>query len=586
MLRFFYGLFAIIGGLTVLLIAVVIAAFIWLSPSTPSAPDRIVLKLDLHQTPVEAGGSGLQALLADDHAMLSDVIGTLLQARNDDRVAGILLLTGDQSPGIAATQELREAIGAFRASGKFVVAFANSFGEGGNGTGAYYLASAADEVWLQPSGDFAVTGISIETPFLKGALDKLGVSVQGGQRYEYKTAPNSLTESDFTKAHRENIQALVDSLLSQIVGDLSKSRGLAGEVVRRLIDSGPLSPTDARAAKLIDKLAYRDEVDSYVLKRAGGNSGLFSYDDYRKITSKPFSKGPVIALIKGVGAITSGDNAYSLASDEQTLGSDDVVEALRKAVDDSDVRAIILRIDSPGGSYVASDTIYREVQRARAKGKPVIVSMGNVAASGGYFIALPADLIVASPGTITGSIGVFGFKPLADQLIANLGINVGQIKGGTNAGMESPFRPYTPEQLSKLNQSLDRIYADFAKKTGAARKMTPQQIDAVARGRVWSGLDAKRLGLIDELGGLTLAIGYAKAAAGIEPNTGIRLKVLPEPKSPLDKVIGKVFGSDEAQMEAIKPMLKYAATLGKQLRELGISTDRGVLAMPPATVRY
>jgi protease-4 len=345
-MRFIYGLFAIVGGLTVLLITGAIVVLIWFSPSTPSPPDRIVLKLDLRDAPVEAAdGSGLQSLLADEHPVLSDIIGILQQARSDDRVAGILLLTGDESPGFAAIQELREAIGTFRASGKFVVAFANSFGEGGNGTGAYYLASSADEVWLQPSGEFAVTGISVETPFLKGAMYKIGVSFEGGKRYEYKSAPNSVLEPDFTPAQRENTQQLVDSLLSQLVGDLSKARNLPGDAVRKLIDSAPFSAADAKLAKLIDRIGYRDEVDAYVLQRAGAGAGLFDYDDYRHIVDKPYSKGPVIALIRGVGVISSGTSAYSLASDERMLGADDVVEALRSASKDAHVGGIIKRID-------------------------------------------------------------------------------------------------------------------------------------------------------------------------------------------------------------------------------------------------
>ncbi len=586
-MRFIYGFLAIVGGLTILLIAGVVAVAIWWSPSAPTAPDHIVLKLDLRNAPVEASGNdGLQSLLSEDHPILFDVIGTIQQARNDERVSGILLLIDDSNPGIAATQELRESIAAFRASGKFVVAFADSFGEGGNGTGAYYLASSADEIWLQPSGDLALTGISVETPFLKGALDKLGVSFQGGQRYEYKNAPNSLTETDYTQAHRENMQQLVDNLLSQIVADIAKARGLSADAVRKLIDGAPYGAADAKLAKLVDRIGYRDEADAYVRQRGGAGADLYDYDDYRRTIDKPYSKGPVIALVRGVGAITGGKSAYSLAGDESTMGADDVVEALRTAASDSSVRAIILRIDSPGGSYVASDTIYREVARARAKGKPVIVSMGNTAASGGYFMALPADLIVASPGTITGSIGVFGYKPVADQLLGSLGINMGQIRAGANAGMDSPFRSFTPDQLAKLNRSLDRIYADFTKKAGDARKISLQQMDNIARGRIWTGLEAKRLGLVDDLGGLTLAIGYAKAAAGIEPASGVRLKLLPRPKSPFDRLWSRLFDSDSSQVATLKPVLQYAAALGRQLRELGIGDDRGVLSMPPMTIRY
>lgn len=587
MARFFYAVLAILGAITLTAIMAAIVVFVWFSPSAPSAPDRIVLTLDLRTPPAEApAADGIEALLGPRRPLLSDIVATLEQARNDDRVAGLLLLTGDSSPGFATIQELRDALIAFAAAGKTTVAFARSFGEGANGTGAYYLASAADEIWLQPSGDLSALGISAETPFLKDALDKAGITFEGGQRYEYKTAPNMFTQQDFTAAHRQNLQQLVDSLFSQFVGDVSKTRHIGAEQVRRLIDQAPLSAADALRNKLVDHVGYEDEAEAYLLKKAGSGAGLFSYRDYRRIQNKPYSEGPVIALVRGVGAIATGTDVYSLAAGERLLGADTVGRALRRAGRDPSVRAVVLRIDSPGGSYVASDTIYREVARLRAKGKPVIVSMGDVAASGGYFIALPADMIVASPGTLTGSVGVFGYKPVAEDLMKTLGINFDQVNAGANAGMNSLFRHFTPEQLDRLNKSLDRVYADFTKKVGDARKLSPSQVDAIARGRVWTGIDAKRVGLVDELGGLTLAIGYAKAAAGIEPTTRVRLRILPRTEDPMERLFNRLTGESSSQAEALRPVLAYAAKIAASLRTVGIGSDRGALTMPPVKLDY
>jgi len=586
--RFFSTLLAIVGGLTVFLIALAVVIGLWLSPSAPTPPERIVLKLDLRMAPVEAESSDpIEALLAEPRPLMSDIVTALLQARLDKRVAGVVLLTGDESPGLASVQELREAIAAFRAADKFVVSYATAFGEGGNGTGAYYLASAG-EIWLQPSGDLALLGISIETPFLKGALDKLGVEVQGGRRYEYKSAPNSATQTDFTPAHRENLQALVDSLYAQMIGDISKARAIPADELRRLIDRAPLSAADAKLAKLVDRIGYWDEAENYVLQQAGAKAGLFDIADYMQIMNKPYRSGPVVALISGTGAIVPGSNAYSLADGERLLGADDIASALREAAEDPAIRAVVLRIDSPGGSYVASDTVFREVARTRSRGKPVIVSMGDVAASGGYFIALPADLIVASRATLTGSIGVFSYKPVLEKTLADIGVNMGHLHAGANAGMASPFRKFTPEQNAALERSLDRVYADFTKRVGEARKLSPQQVDTVARGRVWTGIDAKRVGLVDELGGLTLAIDYAKAAAGIETTASITLKRIPEPKDPIDKLIDRVLGnsSESSEQVALRRTLRGVAEIGRTLSALGFTGDRGALTMPPAKLRY
>lgn len=587
MARFLSILLAIIGGLTVLVVAVGIAAAIWLKPTVPTPPDRIVLQLDLRAAPVEAAAvDPVEALLSEPRPVMADIIDTLLQARLDSRVAGAVLLIGDDSPGLASVQELREALTAFRAADKFVVSFATAFGEGGNGTGAYYLASAG-EVWLQPSGEFAVTGVSVETPFLKGALDKVGIEMQGGKRWEYKSAPNSATETGYTWPQRQNLQALIDSLYAQIVGDVSKARDIPAEELRALIDRAPLSAADAKLAKLVDRIGYWDEAESYVLQQAGPRAALFDIADYRRAVDPPNSEGPVIALIQGSGAIGAGESTYSMAAGDAMMGADTMTAALREAAEDPAIRAVVLRIDSPGGSYVASDTIFREVARTRSRGKPVIVSMGDVAASGGYFLALPADMIVASRATLTGSIGVFGYKPVASQLLADIGVNMGHLHAGANAGMASPFRPFTPQQQAALERSLDRVYADFTQRVGEARKLSPQQVDEVARGRVWTGIDARRVGLVDELGGLALAVDYAKAAAGIDTTSGITLKRLPEPRDPIDEIVERMFGrsqSDEAV--AMRRMMQGAAELARTLHALGVTADRGALSMPPLRLRY
>lgn len=584
MRRFLIGFLAVIGGLVIFVGIGVAALFYFASPTEKPPPERIVLELDLRRPPAESPSArGLTGILDERVPLISEVIAAILQARDDARVAGILLIAGDDTPGFAGIQELREALAAFRSSGKFTLAYATSFGEMGNGTKSYYLATAMSEVWLQPSGGFGVTGIASQTPFLRRALDKLGVAAEGGQREEYKSAPNTFTQEDFTQPHRENMQRLVDSLYDQFIADVAKARDLPPDEVRRLVDRAPFSAADAKVARLVDRIAYRDEADSYALKLAGPGAGFVKLADYRKLAGPLYGEGPTIALIRGSGEIIPGRGEDGL-QDETAASADVITRAFRDAAADPAVRAIVFRIDSPGGSYVAADTIWREAARTRAAGKPIIVSMGDVAASGGYFVALPADMILALPGTLTGSIGVYGGKPVFSGLLDTLGVKVGEIRAGANAGMDSVTRSYTPAQMEHLNRELDRVYADFTGKVAEARKLSPQQVDAVARGRVWSGRDAKEVGLVDELGGLTLAIERAKAAAGIPGTTGIRLSPFPKPRSTLDRLLSRVFGSDTdiEQREAVARALRLAGEASRQLEAAGISDrPRGVLSMPP-----
>ena len=344
------------------------------------------------------------------------------------------------------------------------------FGEFGPGNGAYYLATAFGEIYLQPSGDVGLTGILAEVPFVRGTLDKLGITPRFGARAEYKNAVNTFTETKLTEPHREAMTRLVESQFGQIVHGIAAARGLDEQAVRALVDRAPLSSQEALDAKLIDGLAYRDEV---VDKLASGarKPERMPLARYVARAGRPHTTGEVVALIHGVGAVSRGRSRIDPLSGDVGMGSDTVAAAFRAAADDDRVRAILFRIDSPGGSYVASDTIWRAVSRARTAGKPIIVSMGNVAASGGYFVAIPADKIVAQPGTITGSIGVFGGKMLTGGFWDKVGVTFDDVQVGRNATMWSSLHDYTAAERARFDGALDRIYDDFTSKVAAGRGM-------------------------------------------------------------------------------------------------------------------
>ena len=323
---------------------------------------------------------------------------------------------GAASMGMAQTQEIREAVLRFRAHKKFAVAYSETFGEFGPGNGAYYLATAFDHIYLQPSGDVGLTGIIMESPFIKGTLGKLGVTFHGDHRYEYKAALNFYTESKYTVAHKEEMTSIMDSWFNQMKDGICQARQIAPDKFQSIVDAGPYLGKEAVDAKLVDGVAYRDEVYGKVKTQAGSGAELLYLDKYLDRAGRPHNRGKKIALVYGVGAVTRGKSDFDPVQSEQTMGSDTVASAIRAAANDDSVKAILFRVDSPGGSYVASDTIWREVVNARKAGKPVIVSMGNLAGSGGYFVAMAADKIVAQPGTITASIGVLGGKMLTSGL--------------------------------------------------------------------------------------------------------------------------------------------------------------------------
>lgn len=507
-----------------------------------SAP--LVLELDLTVDPLEGQPTDpVSAVLARRRPSLGAVLDGLRRAAAEARVKVVLARVAPAGLPLARVQELRDAVAALRAAGTTAIAFSDSFGEFGGGTLAYYLASAFEEIWLAPPGDLGLTGVALETPFLRDALDRLGVRAQIGQRHEYKNAANTFLERDFTPAHREASERIVASAAAQIVAGIAAGRGLAEERVRELIDGGPLSGDEALAAGLVDRLGYRDEVYDAAKARAGDGARLLYLGHYRKAAARretaarlrpAVTAGPkkalgakkVVAIIHGTGPVLLGAGR-GFPQTGPAMHSDAVTAALRAAGRDDDVAAVVFRVDSPGGSYVASDLIRREVERVQASGRPVVVSMGAVAASGGYFVALGAGTIVAQPGTLTGSIGVLGGKQVVSGLLERVGVNVGAVREGRNALILSSRRAFTDDELARLDAFLDRVYADFTAKVAAARGLPLERVHEIARGRVWTGADAHDRGLVDELGGLDRAVELAWAKAGLPAGETPRRRPLP-----------------------------------------------------------
>ncbi|GAA3115882.1 signal peptide peptidase SppA [Streptosporangium carneum] len=529
----------------------------------------LVLELDLTEGLTEGPPADpLGALLSMRKTRLADVLSGLRRARKDDRVKALIVKIGAQPLGLATVQDLRHAVAQFRASGKLTVAFAETFGEFGAGTLPYYLATAFERVYLQPSGDVGLTGVSMEQRFLRGALGKLGVEYQLGQRHEYKTAANAFTQDHMTDAHRESMSRITESVTEQVVAGVAEGRGLEPAKVRELVDQGPFIGAEAVEAGLVDRMAYRDEVYDEVKRAAGEDALLLYVGRYAKgqITGKlPHPGAQTVALVHGNGPIRLGRSGRSPLGGGGAMGSDTVCAALRAARRDDHVKAVVFRVDSPGGSYVASDAIWREVVLTRKAGKPIIVSMGDVAASGGYMVSMAADAIVAQPGTLTGSIGVFGGKAVIGGLLEKLGVSSETVGEGANAGMFSPTNAFSEAQWARVNAWLDRIYDDFVNKVAEGRGLTRERAHELARGRVWTGADAHEGGLVDELGGLEDALALARQKAGLPADAPVRgyPKLNPlERLRPVDSSEDRAAALARVRLEAWGPLAHLATELG------------------------
>lgn len=518
-------------------------------------------------------------------ATIRDLTEALEGAAKDDRVKGFLATIEDVQFSVAQVQELRDAIAHFRKAGKFAYIFGESYGEMSSGMSDYYFASAFSQLWLQPVGIVGITGISAQVPFVKGTFDKVGVTAQFGHKGLYKSAPETFTATDMSAPNRMALTEMIGDLSRQMIVGIAEARGLTPEAVRQLVDNAPYNDQDALKAKLVDKIGYHDEVLAAARKEAGlaekddtvdlsdyspeaktKPKGLRGFiDEVKKEVEKEEqkktgSKGKrKIALVLGSGEIVSFGGAHAGMGDSG-IEANDIVDAFKDAREDKDVAAVVFRIDSPGGSPNAAETIRRAVIETQKAGKPVIVSMGSYAASGGYWVATPADWIVAQPGTITGSIGVFGGKFVFADLWSRIGVNWVTISEGAHAGMWSFNRLFTDEEMAKFEATLDNIYEAFLQRVMQGRKMTHDQAFNVAEGRAWTGAQAKERGLVDELGGLARAIEVAKERAKIDPKDDTEVEQFPAEESPLDMLLD--FAGSKS---SLKPNLSVTP---QQLREM------------------
>jgi protease IV len=512
-------------------------------------PDECVLELDLQAVPQETSGFDPFAMIASGGKplLLREAIAAIHRAAEDSRVAGLIARVQIPAASAGPVQELREAIRTF-SDVKPSLAWAETY----PGTLSYYLASAFREVWMQPSGTVGLVGFATNAMFLRDALDKAGIEAQFIARGEYKSAANLFTQDRYTDAHREADSKLIESLHTQVWKAVAESRHLESAEVDELADNAPLLRDAAVTGRLIDRIGFRDEAYARVAELVGApgispDAGDADSDDApprlylsryaRAAASRPTPSmspipgrktKPTIAVVTLHGPIVSGRGGPQvLPLGNSSAGGDTIAAALREAAADDAVSAVVLRVDSPGGSVTGSETIWREVNRVRDGGKPVVASMGAVAASGGYYVSMSADAIVANAGTITGSIGVVTGKLVARELKDRLGVGSDSVRTNPNADAWSINQPFTDEQHAHVEAEADLFYTDFVARVAQGRKMTVEAVDAIARGRVWTGADALEHGLVDELGGLRTAIARAKVLAGLEPDADVRLVSFP-----------------------------------------------------------
>jgi protease IV len=501
-------------------------------------------------------------------ASIAELYPALRAARKDPGVRGLAVYLQDADFGFAKAQELRRQMLALRQSGKFVECFLETAGEGSNGTLPYYLATACERIHLAPAGDLNLLGLYAESRFLRGTFDKLKIEPEFNHVGRYKSAVETYTQDQYSPEAREAIAAVLDGFFSQIVSAIAEARRKSGYEVRWLIDGAPFSAEDARKRGLVDQLSYPDQFRSHLKRRVGREPTYLAIADYRP--SLPLA-AKRIAVVFALGTIVRGPGGTAPWTEEVFLGSDDMASLLRDMAEDDTVSAVVLRIDSPGGSALASDLILREVEMLKAK-KPVVVSMSDLAASGGYYIAAKANKIVAEPATLTGSIGVYGGKLVTRRFEQELlGLGHDAQKRGANADIYSSLQPNSLQQDTRLQQLMDRTYSTFVGHVAAGRKMNRQAVEGVANGRVWTGAAAQRIGLVDELGGIDRAVGLARQEAGISPDETVAVTFYPPPPSWLDLFF-------------MKREPRLPAALAEVVKTLDVAPPR-VLELPPELAR-
>ncbi len=520
---------AVVGTLVALLLLFFVgAAFLGSLGQPAKMPNNIVLTVDLRNSiSDQAPNAGLEVLFGQEGFI--DILTKLDQAATDDRVKGVFLRGSEFSVGSSRAEELRAALKTVQAEGKFVVA--HSQGSFGGGPSGYRAIATADEIWVQPGSDLIASGIAFETLFLKGLMEKLSITPQIIALYEYKNSPNMYQEDDYTPAHREAMTRLAESIWEVSLTDIAEDRGITVEAAKAALESGPITSERMVELELANHEGWPESAKESIREKAGESVEFMTIASYIPDAAK-FS-APVIAIVGGQGAITTGVAESGPFGESGGISSDTTAEAILEAARNERVEAIVFRVDSPGGSPTASDQIWNAVEIAKTEhNKPVVVSMGSVAASGGYYVSTGADWIVANRTTITGSIGIFGGKVAVSEGLARIGVNVRSITvGGEFAGAFTSADLFTESQTEALRAWLTRGYDRFLELVAEGRDMTVEEVHEVARGRVWSGEDALSNGLVDELGGLMTAVRKARELADIEPDSDVRYIMYPQSNS-------------------------------------------------------
>jgi protease-4 len=534
----------------VLAVFLVILFFAAMKPSRLNLPSNAVLVIDATGQIEEQRSPDLfSAFSGFTTPVLHDYVDAIDAAAKDSHIAGLVVRIAPLETGWGKLEEIRSHLLAFRKSGKPSICY---LGYDGIGNPEYYLASACQQIWLVPTAPVSIRGMMAEALFFRGTLDKLKVVPEFYHIAEYKTAGNTFTEKQFTPAHKEEVEGLLHSIYDLYLNDASKARGMDRAQFEALLNRGPFSSSDAVTNKIVDRLGYWDQLQDYFKGRAQGWNPV-SLNRYRSSIS---NEGNVnIAVVHASGLIVSGDSG-STPGGGSVMGGDSVAADLRAARKDYSIKAIVLRVDSGGGSVVGSEVIRREVELANQV-KPVVVSMSDVAASGGYWIAAPARKIVADPGTITGSIGVLIGKFNVSGLYALLGMSTDSVATSDNATMFSAQQNFTPAQRAYIQKSLNDTYADFTKGVAQGRKMTVEAVDKIGKGRVWSGVQAKEIGLVDELGGLDRAIEIAKQLSNIPAGESVHIVRYPEEKSFFEQFLQRQKDNNMSESQSLESMINH-----------------------------
>ena len=554
MKQFFLTVLGVFTGLilfvVVLPIVLIIAAAA--SSSEPATPANAVLELDLREgitdqvsnNPFAAfGGSGLSVV---------GIVDTLAQAEKDDHVKVLLVRLPEAGLAPAAADEIRQAVRRFRASGKPVIAHSQGFQPIGTVISSYMVGAAASELWMQNTANFQATGFSADSVFLGRAFEKYGVRAEFEQRYEYKNAVNEYTQSDYTGPHREAMTAWMTSIYDSALANAAFDRKIEAPALKTTIEAGPYSAAQALQLKLVDKIGQVEEAEAEAKRRAGRGADIIEFSDYAASQGERMGAGrDAIAIVGGEGAIVTGAGGGGGFGGGSSIHSDATAEAIYDAIEDRSVKAIVFRVSSPGGSPEASEQILAAVRAAKAAGKPVVVSMGDYAASGGYWISSEANWIVAQPSTLTGSIGVFGGKFVVSEALGRFGVDLrGLSVGGDYSDAFSPSSSFSEAQRAAFSASMDRTYEEFVDRVARGRRIPIARVREIARGRVWTGAQGKTLGLVDQLGGLTEAIAKARELAQIPSTQSVRFKRFPEPQSPWE-ALSSAFGVQSEAAQAL-----------------------------------